>query len=169
MFALSLHQNQLVIVHDLDIVRVPRSPGETDSPAVIDADAVQTGAATPQPLQPVAAKSSGIGEAGGRFQPTQPLRACSSIPQNFRLLTHSAIALDRSGFDAELDRAPHPQRRRLLKYSNTIGSTEISTIPYTNFSKCARTTGQPPIQYPAIVNASTQPAPPKTLNDKNLE
>jgi hypothetical protein len=43
-----------VVVDDLDVVRVPRSPAETDPPLLVDADTVLAGSIALQLLQPVA-------------------------------------------------------------------------------------------------------------------
>jgi hypothetical protein len=42
-----------VVIHDLDIVCVATSPSETDSPLVVDSDAVLTLSATHQPFQSI--------------------------------------------------------------------------------------------------------------------
>src|SRR5271157_298908 len=69
----SITVSLLVVVHDLDIMRIPVAPGETDSPAAVDSNAVLTGPDAFRRLQPVAADGRQVREAGGGIEPPQPL------------------------------------------------------------------------------------------------
>jgi hypothetical protein len=62
----------LVVVHDLDVLRVPVAPRETDPPLVIDTDAVLPGAVASQRLKPVSPDRAEVGQACCRMQPAQP-------------------------------------------------------------------------------------------------
>src|SRR5580700_10758457 len=61
-----------VVIHDLDIVRVPFAPGKADPPAVVNANAMLAGPVPFQRLQPVPPDCRQIGKARGRMQPAQP-------------------------------------------------------------------------------------------------
>jgi hypothetical protein len=54
------HQLLLVVVHDLDVVRIATVPSEADSPLIVDPHAVLTGAITPQPFQAVPRRDTQI-------------------------------------------------------------------------------------------------------------
>jgi hypothetical protein len=51
-----------VVVNDLNFIRVGLSPLETDSPLIIDSDAVLTGSIASQALEPVPGRNPQIGE-----------------------------------------------------------------------------------------------------------
>jgi hypothetical protein len=57
-----------VVVDDLDIVRVPRSPAKTDPPLVIDSDAVLPLPTSLELLKPVSRRDSQIFDDGGRIE-----------------------------------------------------------------------------------------------------
>src|ERR1039458_3008281 len=63
----------LVVVHNLDVIRIAFAPVKADPPAVVDPNAVLTGPVALQRLQPVAPNGAQIGEARGAIQPAQPL------------------------------------------------------------------------------------------------
>jgi hypothetical protein len=54
-----------VVVHDLDILRVPFAPGKADSPTLVHPNAVLTGPFAFQRLQPVAPDGREIGQTRG--------------------------------------------------------------------------------------------------------
>src|SRR5574341_1665686 len=67
-----------MIVNDLDVVRVPRSPDEADSPPVIDADAMLSLAGAFQRLEPVARGDPQVVQRPGAVQ-VQQLPAGDSL------------------------------------------------------------------------------------------
>ena len=60
-----------MVVDDFDVVRIPRSPTEADTPLLVDPNAVLTSPATAEPLEPVAGWTSEIIEGFGRIKDEQ--------------------------------------------------------------------------------------------------
>jgi hypothetical protein len=57
-----------MVVHDLNIVGIARSPTKTDPPLFVDADAVLAFAIPSQPLQPVPRRNPEVFENCGRVE-----------------------------------------------------------------------------------------------------
>jgi len=60
-----------MIVNDFDIVRVSRSPAETDPPLRVNPDAVLARPIAPELLQAIARRKAQVVEARGRFEHPQ--------------------------------------------------------------------------------------------------
>jgi len=67
-----------MVVHDLDIARVSVAPAETDSPSIIDANAVLTDAVGTESLETIARRRSQIIEPTGRID-RQELRPRATL------------------------------------------------------------------------------------------
>jgi hypothetical protein len=57
-----------VVIGDLDIERVPRSPHEADTPTFIDADAVLSGTIAFERLEPIAGRDTKVVEGFGSIE-----------------------------------------------------------------------------------------------------
>jgi hypothetical protein len=60
-----------VVVDDFDVVRIPGSPTEADTPLLVDPNAVLTSPAAAEPLKPVSRWTSEVIEGLGRIQHEQ--------------------------------------------------------------------------------------------------
>jgi hypothetical protein len=81
----------LVIVNDLNLVRVPFAPQKADPAAIIDSNAMLSGTISLQHFQVVPADSSEVGETGGRIQ-SSPRYIDNFRPSN-TALNHAARLL----------------------------------------------------------------------------
>src|SRR6266699_5013673 len=87
----------LVVVHDLHLLR-PVVPDETNTPLLVDANAVLSGAISPQSLQPVSRRPAQVFEVHGVIQEHQ-LAACPHLDLGRERLRGPA-AEDALGFTA---------------------------------------------------------------------
>jgi hypothetical protein len=65
---LGRHRTLLVIIDDLDVIGVSLPPLETDSPLIIDSDAMLSSSSSTQPLKAVSGRNSEVPEASRRIQ-----------------------------------------------------------------------------------------------------
>jgi hypothetical protein len=65
-----------MIIHDLNIARVPILPAKANPPLIVDADAVLTGATSLERFQPVGGWNTQIDEATGVVEHTELAAGC---------------------------------------------------------------------------------------------
>jgi hypothetical protein len=65
-----------VVINNLDIFRVPVTPSETDTPLIVDPDAVLAGAVTCQSLKPITRREPQVVKPGRGVQIAQFPASC---------------------------------------------------------------------------------------------